>query len=225
MRTNHKIRIKFVSAPEELLKVFRFRYSIYVDEMGRKQKYADHGLKLIIDPLDDGAYLLAAFDEDRVVGTVRVNMAADSNLGSYEHFYGLSCVGEDHPNYTSICTRLMIAKSHRRSLLGYRLAITCLELGLTKGLKWSFLDCNDHLVPFFTRLGCQKYIGKANHEEYGYVTPMRFSLCDHTFLQCIRSPFLRSIRDYDLARSNRAFFESMGFQGYEDAPQVRLQNA
>jgi hypothetical protein len=51
----------------ELEAVYRFRYSVYVEEMNRTQRYADHELKQIKDPLDDFGHILYATDEDRAI--------------------------------------------------------------------------------------------------------------------------------------------------------------
>ncbi len=220
MRTNSRIQLKFVSDHDQLLAVFRFRYRIYVEEMGRKQKYADHTKKWIIDPLDHGCYLLAAYENGKVVGTVRVNFSRNSDIGDYESFYRMDTVGKDHPAKTSICTRMMISPAYRKSMLGPRLAIACFELGMTNEIVWSFLDCNDHLVEFFTGFGCKSYLGKVLHDEYGEVTPMRFNLQDQAHLEFIRSPFLRSFREFRLATLDKDFYNRSGFAHYLNPPQV-----
>jgi hypothetical protein len=61
------VAIRRVTAPNEFEAVSRFRYSIYVEEMNRKQKYADHDRKAFIDPLDGkGVQLYAAWGESGV---------------------------------------------------------------------------------------------------------------------------------------------------------------
>jgi hypothetical protein len=69
----------------ELEEPFSFRYRIYVEEMQRKQKYANHASKQIRDPLDDFAINLIARDADgAIIGAVRTNFGRDGNLGDYE---------------------------------------------------------------------------------------------------------------------------------------------
>jgi len=174
---------------DELELVYGFRYRIYVEEMGRKQKYADHERRRIQDPLDSGAINLAAFREDGIVGLCRINFPRDSDIGQYEEFYAMSTVGDDHPSSTSINTRLMIAPELRASRLGIKLAMASYEYGVPKGIKWNFIDCNDHLVPFFTALGYVQHVPKAQHEEYGLVTRMRLDVRNLAHLSTLRSPF------------------------------------
>ena len=173
----------------ELDKISQFRYAVYVEEMGRIQHDADHVLKRISDKLDHGGINIAAFAGEDVVGVVRVNFPAGSPIGNYEDFYQLKKLGADHPRKTAIVTRLMIAPHLRRSALAVRLCAECYLLGLDEGIKWCFIDCNDHLVEFFSGLGFREYIGKVRHEEYGMVTPMRLELNDLSHLNRIKSPF------------------------------------
>ena len=186
--------IRIVSDPGDLEKIYRFRYKIYVEEMHRHQKYADHERKRIHDELDNHAINIAAFDGDEVVGVVRANVARRSSLGAYESFYDLAGVGPDHPDHTGTVTRLMIAPQLRRSTLAVRLCIKCYTLGLENDVRWCFIDCNDHMIHFFQGLGFKPYMGKVMHEEYGHVTPMRLRLNDEKHLEAVRSPFAANLK-------------------------------
>jgi predicted GNAT family N-acyltransferase len=188
--------IRVVSDPEGLEKIYRFRYQIYVEEMHRAQKDADHARRRIRDALDDSAINIAAFDGDEVVGVVRANESHQSTLGFYESFFQLDRLGADHPAHTSIVTRLMLAPHLRRSTLAVRLCIECYTLGLEEGIKWCFIDCNDHLIDFFHGMGFRPYIGKVEHDEYGLVTPMRLRLHDLAHLDAVRSPFAACLRSW-----------------------------
>ena len=149
--------IRVVTDEAGLEQIFAFRYRVYVEEMHRQQKDADHARKRISDQLDSDAINIAAFDGDDVVGVVRINFASRSNkLGQYESFYRMHGVGNDHPTYTATVTRLMIAPHLRRSTLAVRLCIECYTIGLEEGIKWCFIDCNAHLREFFSGLGFQE---------------------------------------------------------------------
>jgi hypothetical protein len=184
------VDIRAARSAEDLERVYRFRYRIYVEEMRRKQKYADHALRRIEDPLDVGAINLAAFRENEVVGTVRINFSRTSDIGYYGDFYAMTSVGDDHPAHTSINTRLMIAPEFRKSRLALKMAIASYEFGAPKGIKWNFVDCNDHLVAFFKGLGYIEHVPKAEHEEYGLVTRLRLDVLNVVHLGLVNSPFV-----------------------------------
>jgi hypothetical protein len=79
--------------------VFRFRYSVYAEELGRKLGNADHGRRRVHDEEDDKAYTLLLYTaaEDRsLTGTIRLRHwrpaevpAKDWEAFSMERFEGL----------------------------------------------------------------------------------------------------------------------------------------
>lgn len=171
-------------------RLFTFRYRIYVEEMGRKQKYADHARRLIQDPLDATAHNVVALDgQGQIAGCVRLNLCRDGGTDYYESLTRMEDVGSDHPYHTSLCTRLMVAPEFRKSPLAARLACACYDIAMAQGVVWNFVDCNEHLVPFFRRLG-YRFTHRAFHEEYGDVIVMRLNLQDIDGLHAMQSLFV-----------------------------------
>ena len=184
------IRIREAGSHEELQAIFGFRYRIYVDEMGRPQKDADHDRRRIRDALDDTAINLAAWNDERIVGVARVNFARNGHLGMYEDFYEMNGVAADHPSRTSIVTRLMLAPEFRHSGLAVQMFCACFGIGMRHGIRWNFVDCNRPLVPLFLRFGYSEHLPMATHPEYGLVHRLRLDLLDVENLQRVKSPFL-----------------------------------
>jgi hypothetical protein len=171
--------------------VFRFRYEIYVREMARPQKDADHAGKRIEDGLDAFAMILAAREAatGRICGTVRANLLADGDVGYYEELYGLDRLAGDARRRVSVTTRMMVERTKRGTLLAAMLASALYGYGLDRGVDADYIDCNPHLVPFFERLGYRAG-GTIRHPEYGHVTLMRLDLGDLTHLRRVGSPFV-----------------------------------
>jgi hypothetical protein len=188
--------IRIAQSQDELLKVFGFRYEIYVDEMARVQHYADTATRTIQDPLDSTGINLYAISEEHVIGTIRNNAAADGSVGPYEDFYEMGAVGADHPERTSITTRFMIAPPYRRGTLAVSLAMASFLMGLRRNVRWNYIDCNSHLVPFFLRLGWVEYLPVAEHPEYGRVHRMRLDLMDRQHLVAVASPFAKCLEQW-----------------------------
>ncbi len=181
--------IRLASEPDELEAIYQFRYQVYVEEMKRYQFHADHSAKKIEDPLDRGAANFAAFQDDEVVGTVRINFPRTSSIEYYEAFMDMCSAGCFHPGATSICTRLMVAPRLRRTSLAMRLTQASYEFGLRNQIRFNFIDCDDHLIGFFVRLGYVLH-RRAEHPEYGMGNVMRLDLLDRARLARQRSPFL-----------------------------------
>lgn len=189
--------IRLAKSADDLEALYRFRYKIYVEEMGRVQQDADHVNKTIRDELDEGGHNLLAFKQGKLVGAVRVNL----NQSISEFYLDFYKIFEQHgtsSNNISIVTRLMIADEVRHTTLTYRLFIACYEFGLWRGVKYNFVDCNDHLVDLFLSFGFFYYIGKSNHPEYGLVNPLIMDLHDETNLRAVKSPFLKSFLEWKL---------------------------
>ena len=188
-RRRAKLPIRLASTADELAAIYQFRYQVYVEEMNRDQFHADHLGKKIEDSLDCGGCNFAAFDNDEVVGIVRVNFPSKSSIGYYENFMDMCSAGCFHPSATSLCTRLMVAPHWRGTSLATRLAQASYEFGLRNHIRYNFIDCDDRLIGFFVRLG---YIfhRRAEHPEYGMGNVMRLDLLDRARLVRQRSPFL-----------------------------------
>lgn len=184
--------IRLATKQEELKELYRFRYSIYVEEMNRIQHDADHERKIIRDKLDDDGYNLVAFKAENIVGSVRVNLLRHGHIPYYSDFYRISEQPDVTSDNASIVTRLMVSQEARKTTLAARLFLACYEFGITRGIRYNFVDCNDHLVDIFKSFGYKYYIGTVVHKEYGEVHPMMLDLYDEELFYQIKSPFLKT---------------------------------
>lgn len=202
------MRIAEAITPEDREAVYRFRYRVYVEEMGRPQKYADHAWKRIEEPLDGHAHVLAAFNGDHLVGTVRYNLGSEGGFDYYEELYGLRSFGPFFPDHVSITTKLMVAPECRRSTLALRLASECYRGGAERGSMFDVIDCNPPLRPFFAKLGYRQISSNFEHPEYGHVIPMVLALYDDEHLAAVRSPFLAEAAQRGPDRGSVVYFRS-----------------
>ena len=68
--------IHLAETQEEKDAVYRFRYEIYVDEMGRYGAAADHERQLLVEPEDETARIFYAAQDGEVVATSRLSWGA-----------------------------------------------------------------------------------------------------------------------------------------------------
>ena len=133
--------------------VYRFRYRIYVEQMGRRQKYADHVRKLIVEPLDEAARIYAAYLDGIIVGTIRGNRFSDLATGYYRKIYRIDDRFPLSPDQMSLTTKLMFDPGLQRSLYPIRLIVHyARDFNSGRLCKIDFVDCSRWLLPFFLKL-------------------------------------------------------------------------
>ncbi|MEM1229374.1 MAG: hypothetical protein AAGI15_02470 [Pseudomonadota bacterium] len=183
----------------ELTQVQRFWYRIYVEEMDRhlSDPLTDHHSKMLSDPLAHIGNLFVARDnQDTIIATLMTTLASDGDLGKYERLYGIDYLDAEARARSSITTKLMVDPAYRNSRLPMLMARTAYEFALRLGVERDYIDCNDHLVSFFTRLGYKPHRGRIVHREYGAVNSMVIQLTDTRHLRQVGSPFLKSLQRF-----------------------------
>ncbi len=174
----------------ELMLVGQFRYEVNVREMGLKMAYADHDQQTVIEPLDHTGLVLAAWENKKVVGTLRINFLRKGNVGHYFDLYGLGKYGPEVHSGLSIGTRLAVAPNFRIGRLFRRLTCAAYRYVYLEGGTFTVMDCRKHLVKNFLKLGFYHHCGDILHPEFGEVTVLQLSVRDGERLATARSPFL-----------------------------------
>ncbi len=144
----YQFDIRIAERKEELRAIYKFRYKIYVEQLQRKQKYVNHTLKEIQEPLDETAYNIGAWKNGELVGVVRLNIKERGNFGYYHKLYRTDLFIELIER-SSIVTKLMVDKRFRNTPLSILLSLACYQIGCKKSLEINFIDCNKHLVKYF----------------------------------------------------------------------------
>lgn len=100
---------------EEKRAVYRFRYDVYVEEMGRYRSAADHTNRLLIEPEDDTGRIFYACEEGEVAATGRFNWGGDAKLSRRQiEQYSLQPFLEEVPeDVVAVAERGMVAKHLR----------------------------------------------------------------------------------------------------------------
>ncbi|MGF6289645.1 hypothetical protein [Paraburkholderia youngii] len=186
------IVVKSVKTEDELEQVYRFRYRVCVEELGRHPRHADSARRRFRHPLDEFGVNFAAYDGTRIRGVIRHNSGTDGHFGLFHDFYELDRGAFDHPARTSITTGLLVERSARGATVAMQLAIACFEHGLRRGERWNFIDCLPTLSPIFIKLGYVDHLPDAIHPEYPFmVKRLRLDGDDLDHMGEVRSPFLR----------------------------------
>lgn len=187
--------IRQAETEEELQRIYRFRYGIYIEEMGKPIFQADHAQRQLRDELDDRATQLYVERAGEVVGTVRIIWGSNGIPSAYREWYGLHYFDAFPSAAISFTGRMMVARKHRNSSLAASLAREAYRRGCERGISFDFIHTTSPLVPFFERLGHRRYDDDFIDPELGPRTPMVLLLEDLQHLENQQSPFVTIARE------------------------------
>ena len=184
--------IKQASTETERQRIYRFRYNIYIEEMGKPMPDADHERRMLHDEYDPRSIHLYAERDGEIAGALRLIWGRDGLPPVFVDWYGLEMFREFSPTEISFTGRLMAAKQYRSSLLGVSLAQEIYRIARESGLAFDFIHTTQPLVGYFERLGYRRYKSDFLDPDLGPRTPMILVLQDIAHLETCQSPFLRT---------------------------------
>lgn len=173
--------------------IFKLRYQIYHQEMGKQIK-ADHERQMIVDELDDDGYLFFAKIGSQVVGTVRLHIgtAADfpHSIQDYFQLHQFQTYSPDRP-ILSYSSRLMVSPRYRSSQVLHYILAEMYRFGIEREVAFNFCYCAPQLVALYEQLGYRRFTKNVNHPETGFNVPMVLIPDDVHYMRKVRSPFYR----------------------------------
>ncbi|MEO0575294.1 MAG: hypothetical protein AAF004_07515 [Pseudomonadota bacterium] len=202
-----KPQIRLVRDRHEAKACRQFWYDVYVTEMGRHRDDAsavDHERGELSDRFQPKADLFAAWDGNLILGTVQSVYAAHSDFGEYLHLYQLANRSASELKHVTLTNKLMVASTVRSSGLAFHLACTTYRKGLADGILENYIDCNEHLIRFYERLGYREHLGWIEHAKYGRVYSMVLQLTDHDHLEQCKSPLRRHLAAFTQSQTTGA---------------------
>jgi hypothetical protein len=159
---------------EDREELFRFRYSVYVEELGRYRGIADHDGRRLIEPEDAHSVVYGAREGGEVVGTARMTFGADGFSARQVAQYALGPFMADvPPALLAVGERLMVAAHLRGSTISSKLREFA-EVDLdARGVRLLFGNCEPHLLSLYLSSGGRTYAEhNINSEEAGYLIPL-----------------------------------------------------
>lgn len=183
--------IDTAKTPDEQERIFRFRYTIYVEEMGKPMPGADHVQRTLRDELDNHATHLYALRGGEIMATLRIFWGRDGIPPQYKAWYGLHGFDSSSQSDFSFTGRMMVAGAVRGGTAALALATEAYRLGRLSNVAFDFIHTTPPLIPFFERLGHRRYTTEFIDPDLGPRTPMVLTLDDLTHLKAQGSPFLK----------------------------------
>ncbi len=183
--------VKIADDPLIREQIFRLRYGVYVEEMGKPYPGADHRSHLLTDSLDSTAILLYVTNStEKVIASVRCNYAADVKNVDGLHLQLASLEPPVEPHVT-VCSRLVVAKEFRRQrAIIHSLLCAMYSWGLDHDIQINLCHTAEALVPFFRRLGYVESGAKFLDEHSVTIQqPMKLHVLNLQHLAMVKSPF------------------------------------
>jgi hypothetical protein len=183
---------------EEKLAVYRLRYEVYVEEMGRYRGIADHERRLLIEPEDETALIFYAAPEGEVVATHRFSWGGDGFSKRQIESYQLEpFLAELPPEVMVVGERGMVKPALRGTPVYQQLSQVGNGFIQEKRIQLVFGECEPHLLSLYLGQGCRPYAKRnINSPEAGYLIPIVTVVEDVEYLRRIGSPLAETTVDY-----------------------------
>ena len=184
---------------EEKLAVYRFRYDIYVEEMGRYRSVADHVRRLLVEPEDETARIFFAAQDGAVVATSRLSWGGDGPFSArqIEHYQLEPFLAELPPEAMAVGERGMVAAHLRGGPLFRELRQVSRRFVSEKRIQLIFGACEPHLLSLYLGQGSRPYAKhNVNSPEAGYLIPIVSVVEDVEYLRRIGSPNAETAVDF-----------------------------
>jgi hypothetical protein len=180
--------------------VYRFRYEIYVEEMGRYRAAADHANRRLVEPEDATARIFyAAEDDGTVVATSRFSWGGDAPFSErlVESYQLAPFLAEMAPERIAVGERGMVVPRLRGSELFRELGHFSSRFIEEKRIELIFGACEPHLLSLYVGQGCRTFSTRnINSKEAGFLIPIVTVVEDVEYLRRIGSPSAATVKDW-----------------------------
>ena len=187
------------SSDDEKEAVYRFRYDVYVEEMGRYGDIADHANRRFREPEDDTARIFYAAADGQVVATSRFNWGGDAPFTDrlVDHYRLAPFLDEIPPEAMAVGERGMVKPDLRGSSIFWELGEKSQAFIGEKRVQLIFGACEPHLLSRYVGQGSRTFAAKnINSPDSGYLIPIVNVVEDVDYLRRIGSPSAEATRDW-----------------------------
>src|SRR3954452_3289317 len=148
-RTQQDLEARLATTDDEREAIYRFRYNIYVEELGRYRAAADHEHRRLADAEDATSWLFYAAHGDEVVASFRITWRGDGfSRRQIEQYQLAPCLAEPPPEVMAVGERTMISSPWRGADLMALLGEVSGPISDAHDIRIVFGACEPHLLSF-----------------------------------------------------------------------------
>lgn len=195
---NSDITVHVAHTPIEKKEIYKFRYQVFVEEMGKSLQNTVQRCGMIIDAMDEQSLLLYAQDSSGIIGTIRLTFGNAKQfpqvLSKTFCMDKFQLLGEGADKELCLITKLAVKGKYRGSQVLYMLTVKGYEIFRLHHTKFAFGGCNPHLIVLNEQLGFRRFTRNFTDPGYGLLVPFVMVVEDIEHFSAIRSPFYRVAR-------------------------------
>ncbi|WAL61495.1 cyclic nucleotide-binding domain-containing protein [Thermocoleostomius sinensis] len=201
-------QVLLATTPEARQQIYQFRYRVYVEEMNKNPRGANHAERILKDELDDTATLLYLTIDGDIAATLRRNRLSETPLPNLIHrALEIERFMVAFPkDVLSFSSRFMVAPKYRNSSIAGAIVVEAYKLAREQGILFDFSHASPWLVPFYENLGFRRYGDNFLDVDAGLQIPLVLLLDDIAHLQAVHSPMYRSARRVTTPTVTRDWF-------------------
>ena len=169
------MHIGIAETKEEREAVYRLRYDVYVEEMGRYQTVADHKRRMLYEDCDEQSRISYVSIDGDVVATARLTWGGDAPIPQRMiDQYGLAPFLAELPaSAIAVGERGMVRPHLRGTDLLLKMFGAGMQFANENRIQLVFGDCEPHLLNLYLNLGQRTYSKtNVNSAEAGYLVPL-----------------------------------------------------
>lgn len=178
-------KVKIVSAAEELKEIFALRYSIYIQELGKTFIHHDDEQKILKDEYDDSAFHVCLYENETLVGTVRLRYPPVNDPEINRLAVPISL---QEKYRISVSSRMMLKKEFRNSKAIVTLMNFVYDKNIRDGIDFGVIEVEKHLTRMYRSFGFHEIGARVN--EYKQERVLMFvNARDWEHFKTIESPY------------------------------------
>lgn len=198
-----RVRIDEVDTTE----LERFRYAIYIEELGKPLASADHKTRRLPDPADPSAFHFTFHGHSgEIVGCVRLHLHPRLPQGVVQQL-GLADFERQHDRPFGYVSKLMVAKGFRGGAVSVALMKAMVEFGhgAPNHGEVAFFHCHPKLVRLYEKFGFRRFGAAFEDAQSGSTqVPMFIMGGDTAHFRACASPMALTAERFNIPPARKA---------------------
>ncbi|MDF2572953.1 MAG: putative transcriptional regulator, Crp/Fnr family, partial [Sporomusa sp.] len=193
------LQVRIATSQQEKREIYKLRYQVYVQEMGKPLGSIFNKKKQIFDAMDDRSILIYVQAGSEIAATLRLTIASagdyPSDLAETFQMHKIKAVSEDLSNtHFGLATKIAAKPHYRSSPAFYLMLVESYRLLSNQKATFCFGGCNPAVVPLYERIGFRRFTSNFTDLGYGLLIPLVMVIQDIEHMKVIKSPIYRLAR-------------------------------